>query len=59
MSQRKRCKECRTPLDEGAEYCGRCGAGVRQIPVGCAVVGLIAAIAAAVLIMRFIQSSIH
>jgi len=58
MSRRKRCKECRTPVDPNADYCGRCGAGVKTIPVGCAIIALLGVIIAAFLILRYFQSAI-
>lgn len=48
----QRCQDCDNPLPPGAEYCGRCGAGVRTVPVGCALVVLVAVIMAFVLVMR-------
>ncbi|WP_269539362.1 hypothetical protein [Cerasicoccus fimbriatus] len=56
--KRKICKECDTPLQPGAEYCGRCGAGVRQVPVGCAIFVLLGILGAIVFALLFLKSAL-
>ncbi|WP_309384655.1 hypothetical protein [Cerasicoccus frondis] len=57
MSKRV-CRECENPLPKDADYCGRCGEGVRQIPIGCAVIGLLAAAGAVVGFLLYLKSAL-
>lgn len=56
--KRKICKDCENPLPPDAEYCGRCGAGVRQVPVGCAVFLLLGILGAIVVGLMFLKSAL-
>ncbi|MGE9296750.1 MAG: hypothetical protein ACQKBV_10715 [Puniceicoccales bacterium] len=56
MAKRTKCRDCGNRLGPKDDYCGRCGAGVRQVPIGCAIAVVIGVVIIVFAALRFAMS---